>query len=355
MGSRHPVVVGIMYPPEWEARPQHEHTADIDTLAGIDSCLEVIHCGYVDPGDLRTQRGSSPDADLRHLAPPVTDEQREALARVEIVLTQDLPFDVGQLAPNLRWVQGMGAGVSQLLSAGLAEAGIRLTTAAGSNAVSISEFVVARLLQVWKRLPDIQQAQSEHRWYSAYGKEVAGSVIGIVGLGAIGREVARKARGLGMTVLASRRSAQPGQIDPDVDQLFGPGELHAMLAGCDAVVASVPETADTVDLFDRAAFAAMRSGAIFCNVGRGTAVVEDDLVDALSSGQLAAAALDVVHDEPLSSASPLWDVPKLYISGHSATSPDKFWSNMHALFRDNVVRYLDGEPLHNEVDARLGR
>jgi phosphoglycerate dehydrogenase-like enzyme len=115
------------------------------------------------------------------------------------------------------------------------------------------------------------------------------------------------------------------------------------------VVSAVPETSATVDLFDAAAFGAMRPGAVFVNVGRGSAVVEDDLVAALRSGHLAAAAIDVVRDEPLPSSSPLWDVPNLYISPHSATSPDRFWANLHALFRDNVGRYLAGEPLRNEV------
>jgi phosphoglycerate dehydrogenase-like enzyme len=116
----------------------------------------------------------------------------------------------------------------------------------------------------------------------------------------------------------------------------------------------VPETAATVDLFDQKFFAAMRPGSLFVNVGRGSAVVEEALVEALASGHLAGAAIDVVRDEPLPSESALWTVPNLWISPHSATATESFWPNLHQLLRENVQRYLAGEPLKNEVDARVG-
>jgi phosphoglycerate dehydrogenase-like enzyme len=260
---------------------------------------------------------------------------------------------VATVAPNLRWVQSLGAGVSQLLSAGLAEGGIRLTSAAGVNGVSISEFVIARLLQIWKRLPEIDSSQGRHLWEPAYGKEVAGSTLGVVGLGGIGRQVARRGHGLGMNVLACRRSATTGSTDPDVDALFPPEKLHELLGRSDAVVAAVPESAETVGLFGPAEFAAMRPGSIFVNVGRGSAVDEEALVGALGSGQLRAAAIDVVAAEPLAEDSPLWEAPNLYISAHCSTSTDRFYTNLYSLFRENVRRYLDGSPLINEMDTRI--
>jgi phosphoglycerate dehydrogenase-like enzyme len=351
----HPsVVVGILYPTDWEVRPRELLDADLAALAAIDPRLEVIEARYLESSELRGRRGADPAADLRSEAPELSPALRDALGRVEVVLAMDLPFDVGQLAPNLRWVQGMGAGVSQLASAGLADAGIQLTTAAGVNAVSISEFVLARLLQMWKRLPEIDALASRHTWEPTYGREVDGMTLGVAGLGAIGRQVARRARALGMTVLAQRRSAVPGDIDPDVDELFGPGGLPEILRRSDAVVAALPETADTVDVFDAKLFAEMRPGALFVNVGRGSAVVDSALIEALESGHLAGAAIDVARTEPLPPDSPLWEAPNLLISPHSATAPAKFWSNLHELFRDNVSRYLRGEPLRNEVDARVG-
>jgi phosphoglycerate dehydrogenase-like enzyme len=337
-----------MYPTEWEQRPRAELDEDLAALRAVDERIELVEVQYVESTDLRTQRGASPTADLRHLAPALTEVQRAAFGRVGVVLALDLPFDVASVASDLRWVQGIGAGVSQFLSAGLDEAGIRLTSAAGVNGVSISEFVMARLLQVWKRLPDIDRLQRGHNWEPAYGREVAGSTLGVIGLGGIGRQVARRGRGFGMKVLACRRTATSGSTDPDADGLFPPDQLHDLLGRCDAVVSAVPEYAGTVRLFGPAEFAAMRAGSIFVNVGRGSAVDENALVDALGSGHLRAAAIDVVAAEPLAADSPLWDVPNLYISSHCSTSPDRFWSNLYALLRENVRRYLDGDPLINE-------
>jgi phosphoglycerate dehydrogenase-like enzyme len=349
-----PLVIGIMYRADYEARPRAAIDADLAKLKAIDPRIELVDVRYVEPDELRTQRGANVAADLRDQAPQLTDEQRAAFGRVEVVLAMDLPYDVAQVAPNLRWVQGMGAGVSQLASAGLGDAGIRLTTAAGVNAVSISEFVIARLLQMWKRLPEIDAHATERRWQPTYGREINGLTVGIVGLGAIGRQVARRARALGLQVIGQRRTATAGQTDPDVDQLLTPQQLPDLAARCDAIVAAAPETADTIGLFDAGFFAAMRPGALFMNVGRGSAVVEDALAESLRSGHLGGAAIDVVRDEPLTAESPLWDVPGLLISPHSATAPEKFWPNLYELFRDNVSRYLTGEPLRNEVDARVG-
>jgi len=344
-----PLVVGVMYPAEWELRSSEEFERDIAALKAVDPRIEVLDVRYSETEQLRTQRGAKPHEDYRQLCPELTQQQRDAFGRVEIALAMDLPFDVATVAPNLRWVQGMGAGASQLLSAGLGEAGIRLTNAAGVNAVSISEFVLARLLQHWKRLPEIDAMQRTHRWEPKYGKEIAGSTLGIVGFGAIGRQVALRARAFGMEVLATRASARPGDSDPDVDELFPANQLHNMLARCDAIVSAVPEQATTRGLFGNVEFAAMPKGSLFINVGRGSAVDERALSEALSSGHLAGAAIDVASTEPLEASSALWEVPNLLISAHCSTSSDNFWANLHALFRANLQRYLAGESLKNQV------
>lgn len=343
-----------MFPDAWDTRPREAVAADVRALADLDPRIEVLDLKYVDPDGMRSKRGADPTADFSSLIPPLTPEQQAGFELVEVVLTLDLPYDIGKVAPRLRWVQSIGAGVSQLTSAGLADAGVRLTSGAGVNAVSISEFVLARLLQFWKRLPEIDRYATERRWQPTFGREVAGLTLGVVGLGAIGRQVAIRGRALGMEVIALRRTARAGDTDPDVDQLLGPDGLLELARSCDAVVAAVPETPDTIDIFDQRFFATLRPGGYFVNVGRGSAVVETALLDALSSGQLAGAALDVVREEPLPASSPLWDVPNLLISPHSATAAGSYWGNVHALFRDNLRRYLDGQPLRNEVDPRTG-
>ncbi len=348
-----PVVVGVFYPPAWYG-DRDGFTDAVAALTAIDPRVAVIVETYAEPHELRSARGK-PDADQhRGAAPPLTDAQRAAFARVHVALAIDLPFDVARVAPNLAWVQAVGAGTGQLQSAGLAEHGIRLTTAAGANAVAIAEFALARLLEVWKRFREIEHAQTEHRWEPLYGQQLAGATLGLLGLGAINSAVAARAQAFGLRVLATRRSATPGATAPYVDELYPPGELHAMLARCDAVIAAVPETAETTGLFDAAAFAAMRPGSFFCNVGRGSLVDEAALIDALRTGHLRAAGLDVASVEPLPADHPLWDTPNLYLSPHSAAAPAALFQNLHELFEDNLARYLAGDPLRNEVDMRRG-
>jgi phosphoglycerate dehydrogenase-like enzyme len=348
-----PVLVGVLYPAEWFGTPE-SFAAEIKRLEGIDDRVQVVVEPYVEPHELRSARGK-PGADrLRSDAPPLSDQQREVFGRLDVALAIDLPFDVSAVAPGLRWVQAVGAGTGQLQSAGLAEAGIRLTTAAGANAVAIAEFALARVLGHWKRFRELDDAQDRHHWEPLYGQELAGNTLGLIGLGAINAAVASRARAFAVRVQATRRSATPGATAPDVDVLYPPSELAAMLGACDAVIAAVPETPDTAGMMNRDAFAAMKPGAFFCNVGRGSLVDETALIDALRGGHLRAAALDVASVEPLPADHPLWVTPNLYLSSHSASSPAALFANLHELFRENLSRFLRGEPMQNEVDLRRG-
>jgi phosphoglycerate dehydrogenase-like enzyme len=348
-----PVVVGILYPPEWYGDAER-FAAAVRGVEALDPRLEVVVETYVEPHDLRSARGKPGAARLSDQAPPLTDAQRAALGRLDVALAIDLPFRVRDVAPRLRWVQAVGAGTGQLQSSGLAEAGIRLTTAAGANAVGIAEFALARVLQEWKHLRALDALQAEHHWEPRYGRQLAGATLGLLGLGAINAEVASRAAAFGLRVLATRRSATPGATAPSVDRVYPPGELPSMLAECDAVIAAVPETPETTGLMDEAAFAAMPAGSFFCNVGRGSLVDEPALVAALERGHLRAAALDVASVEPLPPDHPLWDAPNLYLSPHSASSPAALFVNLHELFEDNLARYLSGEALRNEVDLARG-
>jgi len=316
--------------------------------------VRVIAETYQESHELRSARGKPGAADLRDHTPDLTDAQRDAFAQVHVVVAIDLPFDVASHAPNLRWVQSVGAGTGQLQSAGLADAGIRLTSSAGANAVGIAEFVFGRILQHWKHFKALDEAQGRHEWAPAYGHQLSGRTLGLLGLGAINSAVAARAQAFGMRVAATRRSATPGSTAPGIDELFPPSELHTMLGRCDVVVAAVPETPETTGMMDAAAFAAMHPGALFCNVGRGSLVDENALIDALERGHLGAAALDVASVEPLPPDHPLWEAPNLYLSPHTAASPAALFQNLHVLFRENLARYLRDEPLQNEVDLARG-
>ena len=292
-----------------------------------------------------------------HHVPGGSDEPSAAelavWARAGAALALDLPKGIGELAPGLGWVQAIGAGIDHLTNSGLPDDCV-ITNAAGVAAAPIAEFAIGRLLAVWKRFGEIDEAQRAHEWKAKFGLSVEGLTLGIIGLGAIGSAVAVRARAFEMHTIGTRRSYQEGHNHPAVDELRGSADLHDVLARCDAVVVSAPGTQETENLFDAAAFAAMKPGAVFCNVGRGSLVDEPALIDSLSSGHLGAAILDVTRQEPLPADDPLWDAPNIYISPHCSTAQDRYNDKLFALFADNLGRYLRGEGLRNVVDRRAG-
>jgi phosphoglycerate dehydrogenase-like enzyme len=283
----------------------------------------------------------------------LTDAARAAWARAVATMALDLPAPIAELAPELQWVQAIGAGIDHLADADLPER-VTITNAAGVAAAPIAEFAIARLLSVWKRLPEIDDEQTEHAWKPKFGRTVEGLTLGVIGLGAIGTAVAVRARAFGMYLIGTRRSYKEGQDHPAVDELRGTGDLHDVLARCDAVVVSAPGTAETENLFDAGAFAAMKPGALFCNVGRGSLVDEAALIRALESGHLGAAILDVTREEPLPADDPLWSAPNVLISPHCSAAQDRYTETLLALFADNLERFTRGEALRNVVDRAAG-
>ncbi len=292
-----------------------------------------------------------------HHVPGGSDELSAAelavWARAGAAIALDVPPGIGELAPGLGWIQAIGAGIDHLAGSGLPDACV-VTNAAGVAAAPIAEFAIGRLLAVWKRFGEIDEQQRVHAWKAQFGKLVEGQTLGIIGLGAIGSAVAARARAFGMHTIGTRRSYKEGDAHHAVDELYGTAHLHAVLARCDAVVVSAPGTPETENLFDAAAFAAMKPDAVFCNVGRGSLVDEPALIEALRSGHLGAAILDVTRQEPLPPDDPLWDAPNIFISPHCSTSQERYNDKLFALFADNLGRYLRGEELRNVVDRRAG-
>jgi phosphoglycerate dehydrogenase-like enzyme len=283
-------------------------------------------------------------------APGLSDSDWAVLERTTVALVLDIPDTMLDRAGSLQWVQAIAAGIEHLDAHDLAERGVILTNGAGIAAVPIAEFVMGRLLQVWKHSRVLEQRQSEHRWEPVFGHLVAGRTLGIVGLGAIGRATARRARAFDMQVLANRRRASPGDTDPDVDRLFSTGQLDEMTGSCDAVVIAAPAGPETERLFDKERIGAMKPGAILCNVARGSLVDEQALLEALTSGHLSAAILDVTAQEPTPADSPLWSAPNCYLSPHSAAAADHFEDSVVDLLVRNLARFVRGEPLENVVN-----
>jgi phosphoglycerate dehydrogenase-like enzyme len=292
--------------------------------------------------------------ELHPLAPPISAEARDMLGRAEAVLTLDIPLDLRQLAPHLRWIQALGAGIAQFEPRRLCDEGIVLTTAAGVTATPISEFVMGRILEVWKRTRHLEELQRSRTWEFATGRTLSGCTLGVVGLGAIGTAVAKRAQAFGLRVLATRRRYTEGMTSPFADELYGPDGLGKLLEGSDVVVLAVPETDQTGSLIGANELARMKEGSVLCNVGRGALVDEEALLAALQSGHLSAAILDVTRQEPLPADSPLWDAPNIYLSPHSAASVDHYADDMASLLAGNIRRYAAGEPLVNLVDPDAG-
>jgi len=348
MTASNPLVVQLAY-------PGIADLVDVRRVAAIDARIETVVCPYMDSTDLRTAKRLEPESqELRARAPKLDAAQTAAFARAEILLGLDAPFDVAGVAPKLRWIQAMGSGVGQFAASRLAESGIALTNAAGVGAPSIAEFVVGRILAIWKDFATLAELQAKRSWTRHQGRLLSGATVGIVGLGAIGADVARRLKGFDVRILASRRTARPGMTAPFVDELVGPDGLHALLGRSDVVVLAAAGTPETENLIDAAAFRAMKRGAVFVNVARGNMVDEKALADALRSGQLAAAATDVALEEPLPAESPLWDVPNLYISPHSSASQDRYFDLCFELFLENLAAYVAGKPLRNLCDLAKG-
>lgn len=255
-------------------------------------------------------------------------------------------------AGSLEWIQAASAGVDGLVFPAMVEHDVVLTNARGVFDDAIAEYVLALLLLFSKDLGGVLEQQRRHEWRRADTETLEAKRLLVVGAGPIGRAVGKAARGLHMLVRGMGRTARPG--DAVFGTVMGIDELLDGLAWADYVVDTLPATPQTERLFDREAFAAMNPWARFVNVGRGSTVDQDALVDALRDGRISAAALDVFEDEPLPTGSPLWDLPNAIVSPHVAGNFAGWREALVELFVENLERYLTGNPLRNVVDKSLG-
>jgi len=263
--------------------------------------------------------------------------------------------DLTAAAPGLRWVQGSMAGAGEVAKrAGLLETDVIVTTASGVYSEPLAEFVLMALLQHAKGLDRLRRNKAARRWDESPVETLRGKTLCLVGTGSIGRAIAEKARAFGMRVVGVKRSVKPDNPAREfAEALYPTGDLKEALAGADYVAATLPGTPETRHLVDAAAFAAMRRGAYFVNVGRGSVVDEGALVEALASGHLAGAALDVFEEEPLPEESPLWDLDNVVISPHATDNVGSLDGLQTELFCENLRRYLEGKPLKNVLDKGL--
>ena len=332
--------------------------------------VHILCARHLSDEQLARIKAVSPRVVVQHRDVNESTEQLEAelTPETEIVFGFWEPFDLKR-APNLRWVQVESAGVNQLQNTPLWHSDITITSANGVHAVQIPEHVMAVLLSYSRRLPHFQRLQEQARW-GKHGDvmtlEVRGSTIGVVGYGAIGREVARLAATFGMRVLATKRiDSSPkfegwtpngtGDLDGSIPAQYYPlDELKELLGQSDFVVLSLPMTDDTRHIIGAAELAAMRPEALLINIGRGALVDQAALIDALRDKHIGGAALDVTDPEPLPPDSPLWSMDNVMITPHVSGNSPNYNERSTELFAENLRRYLAGESLLNEVQRDLG-
>lgn len=340
--------------------------------------VELVICSYLEPENVARLRDVSPRVRI-HYHPELLPRPRYAADHVgeppertpeqearwsELLALGEVLFDFDyhaldrfkERARAARWVQASSAGIGQLIRRyGFDEMDAVFTTAAGVHARPLAEFVLWGILAFAKNYPQARRQRRERVWRRFHNDDLEGATLGIVGLGSIGREVARLARPFGLRILGMKRSVDGVDASAlGVDALYGPAELNALLAASDYVCVSTPHTPETEGWFDAAAFASMKPGSVLINIGRGAVVEEEALLTALKEGPLAGAVLDVAPQEPLPPEHPLWTLDNVILFPHSASTSRKENARLMDLTCDNLERYLDGRPLRNTFElARL--
>jgi phosphoglycerate dehydrogenase-like enzyme len=260
-------------------------------------------------------------------------------------------------AHRLRWIQATSAGVEDFLIPELRHRPITLTNFSGVAAPNIAEHVLALVLAFARGLKPLLERQARHDWpeqdRTVPTFELSGQTLGVVGMGDIGDEVAKRAHALGMRVIATQRhEAEP---PPYVERLLtGDHGLDELLPVADHVVLCLPLTAQTRHTVGAAELACMRPSSHLYNIGRGDLIDQDALIDALRARRIAGAGLDVTTPEPLPPESPLWDLPNVLITDHTAGETPRYWDRGIELVVENLRHFLADEPLLNVVDTRAG-
>jgi phosphoglycerate dehydrogenase-like enzyme len=329
----------------------------VERIRAVDSSVTVLYEPELLPPE-RFPADHSGDPDFRR-----TPEQEERYwdmlngADVLYGFPNESPAGLARVAgsnPHLRWIHAMAAGAGGAVKAsGLDTATLekfQVTTSAGVHALPLAEFAAFGILNGFKRSAELGKDQAARIWpeLRTPTRLVNGSRLVITGLGEIGLETARIARALGMSVSGTKRTVEP--VD-GIDEVAGNEGLAGLLASADAVVNTLPGTPYTERLFDREVFAAMKPGTVFVNVGRGTVVDEEALLEALENGQVSYACLDVFAVEPLPQDSPLWNHPKVLVSPHTSALSAAENRLIAERFCSNLRTFLDGGELPHVVDT----
>lgn len=275
----------------------------------------------------------------------------EQLARTEAMMAGAVPVGLLPAMPRLRWAQAMSAGVDNWLALPDLPSGLTLTCARGTHTESMPENIIGALFHVAKPYAQVAEHQKESKWVHTVAQPLTGKTLGILGLGAIGQEVARIAVALGMHVIGTKR--RPTRI-PNVAEVLAPEQTDEVLSQSDYVLLLLPATPDTENFIDAKRLARMKPSAWLLNFGRGQIINDADLMAATKEKKIAGALLDVFRQEPLPSEHPFWKAPGIIVLPHIGGPHPQRDRFVARLFVENLKRFLDGEPLKEVVDRAAG-
>lgn len=286
-------------------------------------------------------------SDLRQALDVITD------AEVLVCSPSLFTCELFQVARGLRWIHSNAHGVEQILIPEVVNGPVQVTSSKGVFTTPVSEHAIAMILALSRGLVSFMSMKHRRAWVEGVElREVAGKVLGVIGLGSIGKAIACKAQCLGMKTVGVKRD--PLHKPACVDKVWGPDEKDELLRVADFVVLATPNTPETAGMIGSHELTVMKDSAFLINISRGAMVQENALAAALRTGQVAGAALDVFETQPLPAQSPLWDMPNLLITPYVAySSPEAIERGMELLI-ENVERYLSGTPLKNIVDKSKG-
>ncbi len=322
----------------------------VERIRQVDSRFNVIY----EPDLLR-----KPQYPADHKGKPENrlpeDEVRwqKLLAQTDILFDFDQThlLDIPDLAPNVCWIQATSSGIGQYIKDWKYNSRMPetiITTAGGVHAQPLAEFCMMTMHMFNKGLIQMLQDQKRKHWERYAGTDLHGRSLVIIGIGRVGKEIARIAKAYGMIVIGVDRDDL--DIEPEahhLDKYIKRSQLNEALRQAEYLISIVPQTPETDKMLSVDEFALMPKGSIFINIGRGTTVDETALINALRSGHLGGAGLDVFFNEPLSEDSPLWEMDNVLISPHSASTSDRENSRITDIFCENLRRYLNNEPLIN--------
>lgn len=294
--------------------------------------------GTVD--DLATEiRSRRPDIELVRASDRA--DLLEKASRATVLVEHGLPAAALDRGDNLEWIQSLSAGIDRYDLDQLEEHGIVLTTVSGAHAPAVAQQVMAYLLLFERNLLQGFDQARQREWRRYPAGELTGRTLGVIGVGAIGGQVADLGAAFGMEVVGVRQS--PDRSHPSVDEMYGPEALHTLLGRGDYVVVACPLTDRTRHLIDEDALSSMRNDTVLVNVARGEIVDQTALTEALTAGNLRGAALDVADPEPLPSDSPLWDLSNVVITPHNAGGSQHFPERCAEIFVRNYERFVSDD------------